>query len=260
MSEVKYDYDEFVDRLSSLVADLPEEPPHLDEIRRGKTKKIREGLASTLIRLRKLAGDLDKVKEPETIFDPSDPKRVGEMIVGTLLLKDRVPLGSVQPFYGSGVYALYYKGPFDAYQPISGTNHPIYVGKADPKTAHAQTSQEQGRKLSDRLREHARTIASASETISLDHFSCRFLVVTSGFQRAAEDHLIAMYKPLWNQSICYGFGKHGDSPSTRGNTRSPWFELHPGKEWAKGSKPGKSLEEIKVDISEHFCQFPPRKG
>ena len=36
------------------------------------------------------------------------------------------------PFYGSGIYALYYYGSLPFYAPISKSSTPIYVGKANP--------------------------------------------------------------------------------------------------------------------------------
>lgn len=55
--------------------------------------------------------------------------------------------------------------------------------------------------------------------------------------------------------ICFGFGKHGDDPATRGNTRSPWDTLHPGRSWAAkaGNKPNpKTAKEIAVDVAGHL--------
>ncbi|MBM4094762.1 MAG: Eco29kI family restriction endonuclease [Planctomycetes bacterium] len=57
---------------------------------------------------------------------------MGTLIANTLLAQPRRPLKDVPRFYGSGVYALYYRGDFDAYRPIANTETPIYVGKADP--------------------------------------------------------------------------------------------------------------------------------
>ena len=49
------------------------------------------------------------------------------------------------PFFGSGVYAIYYHGDSEkAYLPLSRTETPIYAGKADPKDPHAETVEAQG--------------------------------------------------------------------------------------------------------------------
>ncbi|HZK66213.1 MAG TPA: DNA cytosine methyltransferase [Chloroflexota bacterium] len=69
-------------------------------------------------------------------------------------------------------------------------------------------------------------------------------------------------RQVWNNEtkICYGFGKHGDDPLTRSNTRSPWDTLHPGRKWAstEGNKPYHlSPEEIAASITEHLRKNPP---
>ncbi|NEK66135.1 MAG: Eco29kI family restriction endonuclease, partial [Xanthomonas perforans] len=56
-----------------------------------------------------------------------------------LVAQDRVPLARIARTYGSGVYAIYYHGDHPAYAAVSGTETPIYVGKADPKSADART-------------------------------------------------------------------------------------------------------------------------
>ena len=85
-----------------------------------------------------LAQDLDPVKRPENVFDPRDPTIVGLFVGMALVAQERRGLIAVtEPFYGSGVYALYYAGDFKPYAPISKTEHPIYVGKADPQEPQA---------------------------------------------------------------------------------------------------------------------------
>lgn len=79
----------------------------------------------------------------------------------------------------------------------------------------------------------------------------------SGWQGAAEDYLIHLFQPVWNNetNICYGLGKHGDDPRTRSNLRSPWDTLHPGRDWAHrdtGMKDARAPEQILTDLEEHF--------
>ena len=209
-----------------------------------------------------LARDLDPIKRPEYVFDPRDPAIVGLFVGMALVAQERRALNAVtQPFYGSGVYALYYGGDFKPYAPISKTEHPIYVGKADPREPQATEPRSQGKKLFDRLREHRKSVGRA-QNLTVDEFSCRYLVVQSGLQRAAEDYLISLFDPVWNDKahICYGLGKHGDSPHTRRNVRSPWDTLHPGRKWAVGSPQGGSPEQIRAAISAHLNQRPLYKS
>jgi hypothetical protein len=186
---------------------------------------------------------------------------VGKLIADTLLVQKRRPLGSLPKFYGSGIYALYYRGSFDVYQPIVGTETPIYLGKADPAQQQATTPTAQGTRLWGRLKDHRRSI-DAALNLSLEDFECRFLVVKSAWQGTAEIYLIQHFMPVWNNEvgICYGFGKHGDDPKTRSNTRSPWDTLHPGRLWA--TKTGNvsyhlSDEQIEAQIAEHYQKYPP---
>ena len=198
------------------------------------------------------------------MFDPSNPHTVGELIAKTLLIQPRVPLTEVasKKFHGSGVYAIYYTGTFEAYRPVSKSETPLYIGKVDPKSHDANSVEAQGTKLYDRLvSDHAKNIRLA-ENLDIDHFECRYLVVKSAWQNTAETYLINMLKPIWNNEIkiCYGIGKHGDSSKTRKNTRSPWDTLHPGRAWAwsEGNTPNpKTQDEIKAEINAHYNKHPP---
>lgn len=221
-----------------------------------KSAMFRRRLTETGESLFTLAKMLDPVREPDLILDPSDPKVIGKIIANTLLEQPRHPLKTVGRFYGSGVYAIYYNGDFDAYRLISKKDHPLYVGKADPADLDAVSVHEQGEKLSGRLKEHLRSIVYA-ENLDAEDFDCRFLVVKSAWQKTAEDYLIDRFKPVWNSemNVCYGFGKHGDSSSTRRNTRSPWDTVHMGRPWAKGDSNvinPKSANEIIAKIKTHL--------
>ena len=244
----------FTKKLSALLDELPEPFPAQE----GRVKKTREEIQGAIDKLSSVLNSLDPIKKPTFVFDPADPMRIAEMIVNTMREQPKLPLADLKKFWGAGVYAIYYKGDFDAYQPIKGTNHPIYVGKADPADTHANTSKDQGPKLAARLGEHAKNIGKTN--LRIEDFDYRYLVVKSAWQKAAEDHLIAIYKPIWNNEtgICYGLGKHGDSHVTRGNERSPWDMLHPGRKWAEGNPPNsKSVAQIKAAIAEHFQVNPP---
>jgi hypothetical protein len=205
--------------------------------------------------LSNLLDDLDPIKQPISVFDPSNPKVVGRFVALALVAQPRQPLASVGSSYGSGVYAIYYSGNFDAYKPISGIETPIYVGQAAPLVSNARSAFEQGDKLTKRMREHAKNISKATSTLDIADFECRVLVVQSGWETAAEDFLIHLFKPIWNSEtkILYGLGKHGDDAGTRGNKRSPWDTFHPGREWAVATlADAKSISEISTDLMHHF--------
>lgn len=237
-------------------------------------RRIRAGLAAHALATEEARASTDPVGTPRTMFDPSDPKTVGRMVAIALLAQPRVPLASVEPTYGSGVYAIYYDGDHPLYCAISATETPIYVGKADPSARDASTPREQGPRLTARLLEHASTIATAeayavgeesvaNHPIRLDDFTCRRLVCATNAQLVAEKHLIGMFWPLWNSDTkaCWGMSKHGDAATTRANKRSPWDVVHPGRGWALDSRLVDSLsyDEIQVRINAILDRVPPHR-
>jgi hypothetical protein len=243
---------------------LPLDPTHYASLTAPKRRRLRKELETLVIKLNGLAEALDRVRQPKHVLDPTNDEIIGKIIADALLVQEREKLEEAvkQPFYGAGVYALYYRGNFDSYTPISGRDTPIYVGKADPDAMLALTPSAQGERLFDRIREHwARSITKA-RNLNPSDFDCRYLVVKSAWVGTAEHFLIDRFQPVWNDemSVCYGFGKHGDSPETRKNERSPWDTLHPGRPWATSAnnRPNrKSAEEIEADIARHFAEHPP---
>ncbi len=256
-----FDYDRLDKALRGLLACIPDGPLSREGLTDRKAKRLAAEIREAIERLRKLSQDIDAIRQPATVFDPYRPDVLGRFTGETLLAQERHPLAEVANFYGSGVYALYYKGDFKAYKPIKGKETPIYVGKADPAETHAGSPEEQGPRLAGRLAEHAKSIRAA-KNLRIEDFECRYLVVKSGLQTAAEDFLIARFRPIWNNEtkICKGFGKHGDAASTRANTRSEWDTLHPGRAWATSddNKPNpKTPEQITALIVAHYAEHRP---
>lgn len=235
-------------------------------------RRLRAALATHATALELARSQSDPILTPQTSFDPSDPKTVGRMVSIALLAQPMIPLKDVKPAYGSGVYAIYYRGEHPLYKKISKTETPIYVGKADPDSGDASTVREQGTRLTARLLEHAGTIKTAEGyaahltsplfPIRLDEFWCRRLVCATNAQLVAEKHLIGTFRPLWNMETqaCWGMSKHGDSAKTRANKRSPWDVAHPGRPWALESKESAlTLEQIETRINETLEEVPPRR-
>jgi Eco29kI-like restriction endonuclease len=235
--------------------------------------RVRDGLAAHAVALEQVRASTDPTGMPRATFDPADPKAIGRMVSIALIAQDRVPLASVADMYGSGVYAIYYHGDHPLYAAISGTETPIYVGKADPEDSDASNPREQGAKLTGRLIEHRKTIRTAEgyshklppglSPINLADFTCRRLVCATNAQLVAEKHLIKTFWPIWNQETkaCWGMSKHGDSAKTRANKRSPWDVVHPGRPWALDQKLIDSVTptEIEQKINQVLEKFPPRK-
>lgn len=227
-----------------------------------RVKRVRSTITDAYEKLRKVIEDLDPIKHPGFVFEPSNPNVAGRIVGLALIAQSRKPLASVEKFYGSGVYAIYYNGNFKGYAGISKKEHPIYVGKADPADPASKTATEQGDRLSNRLNDHRKNITKAASTLQLEDFEYRALVVQTGYQTSAEEYLIHLFKPIWNNEmgICYGFGKHGDDPATRANLRSPWDTLHPGRDWAHrdpNMKDARPAKRIIPDIAQHLAKYPP---
>ncbi|MBY0229162.1 MAG: Eco29kI family restriction endonuclease [Gemmataceae bacterium] len=216
--------------------------------------KLLGEIAACRTRLDELEKLLDEVVMPPFVFDLSNPEMVGEVIAAKLEQQPKTRLGDLPRFYGSGVYILYYSGPSPVYAAISGTEVPIYVGSKAPKSKGAASPREQGVALFDRITEHrARSIEKAASTLDAQDFHVRYLVVHSGNEKAAEDHLIRRYSPVWNDEakVCSGLGKHGDV--ARGE-KSQWDVLHPGRPWAarQASRSGATPDTVRAAIQGHF--------
>ena len=255
--------EELRERLAHLRTLLPSLSKHA-------ASKAMAELISIVGEIEGARADLDPIKEPGASFDPADPDTAGRLVALALIAQERAPLGRVARTYGSGVYAIYYRGDHPLYAPVSGTETPIYVGKADPDTPNGRTPREQGPRLFGRLKDHRRMIETVGahaerealpHPLRLDDFDARRLVCATNAQLVAERHLIATFRPVWNNEIgiCWGISKHGDAATTRANKRSPWDVVHPGRAWAMAeSLDDKATpEDIERRIAEHFEQNPP---
>ena len=174
-------------------------------------------------------------------FNPLDKKNLGASVAEAMLEQTPIPLGQLNRFRGSGIYAIYYVGDCEAYEPLAVRNrdgafrHPIYVGKAVPSGARkgggvGDISLEDGQPLYKRLREHAESISAASD-LNLSDFFCRFLVVDDIWIPLGESLLIAKFTPIWNVLID-GFGNHNPGKGRFAGMRPRWDVLHPGRDWA----------------------------
>lgn len=255
LSTLLDELERFGARIRSVGAGLEPLSPH-------SLRKLREASRVMNGHLVDLFSHLDPVRNLGAPFNPASPEVFSESIANKLLLQPPIPLSALDPFYGSGVYALFYRGGYRAYKHVSGSHIPLYVGKANPENSRATTAEEQGTKLFTRIAEHRDSIAEAeahpSHSLRLRDFECRFLVVDSAWQVVSEAYLIRTFQPVWNKEtkICMGIGKHGDDFTTRGNRRSAWDTLHPGRAWAKTGKPSRrSEEDIIKDVINHSLMY-----
>lgn len=230
-------------------------------------KDVRSRLHALVNELSVLKDSVGPLKHPPFVFDPAGFDVIAHVAATALFAQPKYSLTKNPEHWGSGIYALYYAGSLEFYRPISGTDTPIYVGSAAPSLHNAIDPEFQGDSLFGRIAEHRGSIqevaSHARGNLKISEFYYRFIVVKSGWELAAEQYLIRYFRPVWNKEtrICTGIGKHGDASKTRGNSRSLWDTVHPGRPWTltrstKASK--KTASQIQQDIEEHFKKHPPR--
>jgi hypothetical protein len=223
-----------------------------------KKQRAEQEIREAIKHLQAVDIELRGITLPTSVFDPGNPRVVGRFIAIGLVAQTRHPLADLKPFFGAGVYALYYRGDFAHYGKISKSESPIYIGQAKSVSPDARTPVEQDIRLYNRLKEHRANIINAKDTLNIDDFDYRALVVQSGWESTAEEYLISLFKPIWNREmrILYGFGKHGDSAGTRANKRSPWDTLHPSRKWAGDERLSDklTLEQISYKLESHFSE------
>lgn len=190
-------------------------------------------------------------------FNPLDKRNLAASVAEALLGRKARSLGSLEPFTGAGIYAIYYTGDFPPYAPLvkkntrGGFKAPIYVGKAVPSGARkggVGTENVRTKALYNRLKEHAESIASTN--LTLEDFLCRFLVVDDIWIPLGESLLIAKFSPIWN-TIIDGFGNHDPGNGRYQGMRPRWDVLHPGRAWAARCQPRQEdAREIAADVEQ----------
>jgi len=111
-------------KLEQLAAQLKELSETLageeaSQLPASRARRVRKTISEAQEKLRRVIEDLDPIKHPGFVFDPSNPNVVGRIVGITMIAQARKPLATVGRFYGSGVYAIYYNGDFPAYSAIS---------------------------------------------------------------------------------------------------------------------------------------------
>lgn len=194
-------------------------------------------------------------------YNPLDKKNLGASVAEALLGRKPHPLGELSSFHGAGIYAIYYKGGHAAYEKIAAQNRggdlvaPIYVGKAIPAGGRKGSPLADGtrtRALFGRLKEHAESI-SASTSLRIEDFLCRYLVVDDIWIPLGESLLIAKFAPIWN-TLVDGFGNHDPGKGRHGGMRPKWDVLHPGRGWADKCQPrSETAAQIEREIKAHLA-------
>lgn len=196
-------------------------------------------------------------------YNPLDKFNLGKSVVDALLEEQPIRLSDLASFFGAGIYAIYYHGPFPAYGPISvnpadPNSTPIYAGKAVPAGSRRGASLSVNlttRALWNRLAEHRDNIGEIEKNggnLSIGDFSVRYLVVDDIWIPLGESLLISTYNPVWNR-VVDGFGNHDPGAGRYNGLRPLWDVLHPGRYWApKCRERTETVEEIIARITAHF--------
>lgn len=193
-------------------------------------------------------------------YNPLDKKNLGRSVAEALLYRPVAPLSETAGLVGAGVYAIYYVGGFEPYQPVAMRNRagkfeqPIYVGKAVPKGARKgglTFDASLGRALRDRLRQHATSIDEA-QNIRLADFHYRSLVIDDIWIPLGENMMIEQLKPIWNLVID-GFGNKAPGARRVSQFRSSWDVLHPGRAFAENMANGEiTSDRLIAKLAEYF--------
>ena len=161
-------------------------------------------------------------------YDPLDVDELGKNAARSLMDYPSVELPPGESFGGSGVYTLHYAGSFSVYSGMSD-KEPIYVGKANPPGGRQgrRTATRLSPALHRRLSKHARSIECV-DTLDLQDFRCRWLVLDPVWIGLTEQVLIAKYRPIWNV-VVDGFGINAPGGGRGNQARSRWDTLHHGR-------------------------------
>lgn len=196
----------------------------------------------------------------EDVFNPLDKTNLARSVRDHLLKRPAIELTPGR-FIGAGIYTIYYVGDFPAYQRIAKIEPneekaiPIYVGKAVPSGSRKggyELGANPGEVLYRRLSEHASSIESA-HNLRLADFRCRYLLVDDIWIPLGEALLIESFRPVWN-ILVDGFGHHDQGKARRGQMKSTWDTLHPGRPWAeKVERPNnKTADRISAEVVAHL--------
>jgi hypothetical protein len=154
-----------------------------------------------------LAHDLEELLDTDT---------VALAAIDRLLATPTLPLESAKgSLKDPGAYLLFaLPGAHPLYDPLTG-RHPVYIGAASS--------------LSDRLRAHARSLDSVADLSAADFTVATIATAHPAAAEFLERALIEVFRPVWNQPACRGFGARPQGRVRAAHHLSPWDTLHPGR-------------------------------
>ncbi len=199
-------------------------------------------------------------QQPFTPLDPEAMTRITNSVVREFERQARRAFPPA-PFKGAGVYALYYRGPFPAYEPLARHNQtawamPIYIGKAVPvgrrKGLQTSASLDSSALFHRISSDHAKSLREATNLNSAD-FAFSYLVLAESVIEFCESILIQHYQPVWNGCLD-GFGNHNPGSGRFNAQRPGWDEVHPGRPWAASLQPSKHTASEWIGLIETYLR------
>lgn len=200
------------------------------------------------------------------VFNPLEKQHLGESVRDALLRQPVLPLADLNPFYGAGIYAIYYTGDFDGYSLVALRNRngqfgaPLYVGGALSKGGLKKELIEivSGMEIYNQLLHHTKSLEDASN-LAVSDFYYRYLIVDDIWIQLGISLLIAWLDPLWNKLID-GFDNNDLCLVSTPVLCPRWDLLHPGRphadDWLLREE---STAQIKHELSDYLRNsFPPR--
>jgi hypothetical protein len=212
---------------------------------------------------------------PDGPYNPLEKLNLARSIELELLTREVIPLAAFQrtgrrkrtgaaTMQGAGVYAIYYSGDFPPYEPVAAKNRdgafsqPIYIGKAIPEGGRKgglSMDAAKGTRLADRLGDHAKSIHEV-ESLSVDDFFVRLLVVDDIWIPLGENMLIETFQPVWNRAVD-GFGNKVPGKRRTTQFKSPWDVLHPIRRgFEKLADSGLTREDVIVRVEDYLAGRP----
>jgi hypothetical protein len=199
------------------------------------------------------------------VTEPHNPLakiNLARSIEAEILERPVEDLATLATFEGAGVYAIYYRGNLDIYQPLtrsltSTRPRPIYVGKAIPaggRIGGLNLGTVRTTALIQRLRKHASSI-SQTEDLSVADFVVRYLVLDEVWIPLGENMLIEQYRPVWNRVLA-GFGNNPPGAGRANQKLSFWDILHPGRTSTASAMQPVSRDELRRRVTDFLLGKP----
>jgi hypothetical protein len=192
-------------------------------------------------------------------FNPLDTNALTKVFANELVSRPQVPLPEIEleRVQGAGLYALYYSGGFELYEPLSeaATSWPIYLGSALPSGSRTGRIRKARKSpILDRLERHTQSVTAAAN-LEEKQFQARWFPVDEPFIILGEILLLRFYRPLWNSNVA-GFGAKVVGERRIGGRMSNWDTLHPGRP-GMGTARGATVDKIEDEVTKHLSDFPP---